>query len=103
MKSIEYLDAVKSRKNITSDYALAKELGVTKQAVSRYYKTGGGFDDEVARRVAEILDMHPGLVMLDMHRQRATTPETQALWQKIFEGFPKLLPPANLGKGFSPA
>jgi plasmid maintenance system antidote protein VapI len=87
MNTIQYLDAVKATLDVTSDYALAKALDVSKQAVSRYYNKGGHFDDDVARKVASILGKHPGLVMLDMHRERAQTPETEALWKEIFEGF----------------
>lgn len=87
MNTIEYLDEVKKTLDISSDYALAKALEISKQAVSRYYHKGGGFDDDVARKVASLLGKHPGLVMLDMHRERAQTPETQALWGEIFEGF----------------
>lgn len=97
MKTIEYLDAVKSKLGITSDYALAKSLNISKQAVSRYYTKGGHFDDEIAAKVAVVLNKHPGLVMLDMHRERAQTPETQALWQEIFKGFLTLLPLAKRG------
>lgn len=87
MNTIQYLDAVKTALKIQSDYALAKALGISKQAVSRYYHKGGSFDDDVARKVASALGKHPGLVMLDMHRERAQTPETQELWKEIFEGF----------------
>lgn len=87
MKTIEYLDAVKAALKITSDYALSKALGISKTAVSRYYHKGGTLDDEIARKVATVLNKHPGIVMLDMHRERAQTPETEALWKEIFEGF----------------
>lgn len=95
MNTIEYMAALKKRLGIDSDYALAKALGVTKQTVSRYAKGIGQFDDEVARRVASILEMHPGLVMLDMHRERAKTPEDRSIWLEIYKGFLTLLPRAN--------
>ena len=100
MKSIEYLNKVKAKLHITSDYGLAKALGISKQAVARYYKTGGGFDDDIARTVAKILDLHPGLVMLDMHKERAQTPESRGLWEEIYKGFLLLLPHAKRG-GFA--
>ncbi len=95
MKSTEYLDRVKAVRGITSDYGLAKALDISKQAVSRYYKTGGGFDDDIALKVAEILGIHPGIVMIDMHKERAQTESTRALWQEIFKGFLTLLPHAK--------
>lgn len=100
MNTIEYMAALKKRLVIDSDYALSKALGVTKQTISRYSKGVGHFDDDVARRVAAILEMHPGLVMLDMHRERAKTPEDRSVWQEIYKGFLTLLPRAK-GVGFA--
>lgn len=97
MNTIEYMDAVKKRRGITSDYALSKELGVTKQSVSRYSKGIGHFDETVCSRVAEILGIHPGLVMLDMQRERAKTPQERNVWQEIYMGFRMLLPRADWG------
>ncbi|HJV86930.1 MAG TPA: helix-turn-helix domain-containing protein [Noviherbaspirillum sp.] len=97
MNTAEYLDALRAKLDLPSDYALQKVLGVTKQQVSRYRKGHDVFSDEVALRVAEFLGRHPGLVMLDMHRERAKTPESKALWQEIFKGFLLLLPRADWG------
>lgn len=92
---MEYMQAVKTKLGIESDYALSKALQVTKQTVSRYAQGKGYFDDAVAVKVAELLQIHPGLVMLDMHRERAKTPAEQSIWQEIFEGFRTLLPHAK--------
>lgn len=101
MNTLEYIDAVKQRRGIASDYALAKELGIAKQTMSSYRKGKTHFDDAVCRRVAELLGIHPGLVMLDMQRERSQSPESHKVWQEVFEGFLTLLLPAN-GKGFRP-
>ena len=90
MKTIEYMAAVKKHLHIDSDYALAKALAVTKQTVSRYAQGKGYFDDEIAARVATILGINPGIVVLDIHRERAKTPQDVALWNDIFAGFPAL-------------
>ncbi|MCM2564808.1 hypothetical protein [Janthinobacterium kumbetense] len=95
MNTMEYMQAVKTKLGIESDYALSKALQVTKQTVSRYSQGKGYFDDAVAVKVAELLQIHPGLVMLDMHRERAKTPAEQSIWQEIFEGFRTLLPHAK--------
>lgn len=95
MNTMEYMQAVKTKLGIESDYALSKALQVTKQTVSRYAQGKGYFDDAVAVKVAELLQIHPGLVMLDMHRERAKTPAEQSIWQEIFEGFRTLLPHAK--------
>jgi hypothetical protein len=103
MTSQEYLAKIRTKLGISTDYALGKALGISKQAAGRMSKGLGGFSDETALRVAEILDMHPGIVMLDMHQERAQNSKTYAVWQEIFAGFRMLLPHANSGLGVSPA
>lgn len=87
MNTLQYLDAAKSALKIESDYALAKALKLTSSAVSNYRAGRSHMDDETACKIAEIIGMHPGLVMLDMHRERAKSPKDAALWKEIFEGF----------------
>lgn len=95
MDTLQYLDAAKVRLGIESDYALAKALKIRSSTIAGYKARGGQMDDEVAARVAAILGMHPGLVMLDMHRARAKTPAEQSIWQEIYKGFRTLLPHAR--------
>jgi transcriptional regulator with XRE-family HTH domain len=89
------LDAAKKRLGIESDYALSKRLGLTTSAISNYRAGRSHMDDVTAVKIAELLGMHPGLVMLDMHRERAKTPQERKIWQDIFQGFRTLLRPAN--------
>jgi hypothetical protein len=95
MKPSEYLDALRQSLKLPSDYALQKPLGLSKSAISNYRRDKDFFSDEVAIRVAEALEMDAGLVVLDMHRERAKTPTEQRLWASIFEGFPSPLLRAN--------
>jgi plasmid maintenance system antidote protein VapI len=99
----EYLDDIKKKLAITSDYALAKALGVSKQTVSRWSQGKGHFDDEIAVRVASILGLHPGIVILDTHHARAKTPAEATVWMEIFEGFRTLLQHAKTRGALSPA
>ncbi|KRB70484.1 transcriptional regulator [Noviherbaspirillum sp. Root189] len=87
MKPSEYLDALRAELKLPSDYALQKELGVTKAAISKYRNNKAHFDDAVCRRVGALLNKHPGIIMLDMQRQRAREPEDQAMWNTILEKF----------------
>ena len=102
MNTLEYLDAVKQRLHVESDYAVAKALNIRHSTISGYRARGGQMDDEVAAKVAAVLDMHPGLVMLDMHLARAKTPAEQSIWQDIYQGFLTLLPRAKNGFGALP-
>jgi hypothetical protein len=95
MKTNNYLDAVQAKLNISSDYGLSKALGISRQAVSHYRAGKGSFDDSVARRVAHILKMHPGTVVLDMHIERTKDTEGRSVWEEIARGFWSVLPLAN--------
>lgn len=55
MKIAELLDAVKAKTGVKSDGELARTLGVTKQAVSKYYNDERAPDEFVCLRIAEIL------------------------------------------------
>lgn len=80
MKTAEYLDAIKARHNLPSDYAAAKLIGVTRSAVSRYRHGADSFADPVALRVAELLDLDPASVLIDCQMERAPDPATRAAW-----------------------
>ncbi|MFZ6732249.1 helix-turn-helix domain-containing protein [Undibacterium sp. Ji42W] len=95
MKTIEYLNAAKKHLGVESDYALAKRLGVTKQAIGAAMSGKSTLSDETAVKVAQALGIHAGLVLLDMHRERAHTPELAGFWNEIAKGFLTLLLPAK--------
>jgi hypothetical protein len=101
MNTNEYLDKAKEVKGITSDYALAKELKIRPSAISNYRAGKSHFDDVISAKVAELIGIHAGLVMLDMHRQRASTPEEINVWKEIFQGFQALLLPAKFTPVYS--
>lgn len=83
MKTVDYLDAVKRRLGLPSDYALQKPLGVSKQAISSYRTGHSTFDHIVAGRIAELLDVDPIRVIADVEIERATKPEQRKLWERI--------------------
>lgn len=85
MKTPEYLDAIRAKHELPSDYAVAKILGISRSAISNYRNNDKNFDDEVARRVAALLGISPEIVVLDMHAERAQTEEMRALWMRISE------------------
>lgn len=99
MNTLEYLDAAKKRLGIDSDYALAKALKVRTSTISNYRSRRSEMDDEIAAKVAGLLEVHPGLVILDIRRERAKTPAEQSIWQEIYKGFRTLLPHARRGEG----
>jgi len=81
----DLLDALKAKTGAPSDYALHKTLGVTKQAISRYRTGLDSFSDEMALKVASILEMEPYLVLAICHADRAKTEPEKAAWRAAFE------------------
>ncbi len=87
MNTLDYLAACKARLGIDSDYALAKALGITQQAVSSYRSGNSKINDDVALKVAEILQLHPLQVIAAANAERARTPEAKARWMGVMEKF----------------
>ncbi len=85
MKStIEYLDALKARLDLPSDYAAAKALNVTRAAVSRYRNGQSVFDEPTAVRVAEYLDLDPLEVISACKAESAADAHMRAVWGTIW-------------------
>lgn len=80
-----FLDAVKVRKALPSDYALAAELGITRSAVSRLRNRKDFFGDSTAIRVAELLEIDPAIVVAAAHAERAKKPEERAVWESMIQ------------------
>ena len=95
MNTIDYLDLVRRKLNLPSDYALQKPLAVSKSQLSKYRTGKEEMSDVMAMRVAELCDLPVAKVLLDMHMERSKTPELRAAWadimEKISESFKALL------------
>jgi len=83
MKTTDYLDTLKARHHLPSDYALAKMLDITRSAVSKYRNNKANFDDTTALKVASLLKLDPMIVISDMNVERSKTPEARAVWQDL--------------------
>ena len=75
------LAEAKSALNIQSDYALAKALGITRQAIS-LYQTGRRqlADNETVFRLADVLGRDPAMIIAELEVGKATRPETREAW-----------------------
>jgi len=87
MKTPEYLELVKRKLSLPSDYALAKALGVSRSAISLLQAGKTAMSDETAVRAAEILAMPAGRVLIDVHMERSKAPEVRAAWMGMMEKF----------------
>jgi hypothetical protein len=82
--TIEYLDAIKSRLDLPSDYAAAKALGVTRAAVSNYRNGKSSFDDCVAIKAAELLNIEPMEVIAACHAESARDAGMYRFWENVW-------------------
>lgn len=99
MNTQEYLDLVRAKLGLPSDYALQKPLGVSKAQVSNYRTGKDALSDVMALRVAELTGVPVAQVLLDAHIERSKSPAVRAAWigvmEKISLSFNNLL----LGRG----
>lgn len=78
--TLRYLDAIKQRHDVKSDYAVSKLLGITRQQVSNYHRRGEFFSDITALRVAELLDIEFMEVLAAQNAERARRPDERKVW-----------------------
>lgn len=78
MKAVEWIDRLKAERGWESDYRVAKELGVSRSAVSRYRNAPEStMEDAVATEVAKALDLEPHIVILDQVAERTPVDEAR--------------------------
>lgn len=83
--TVQFLDAVKSRHSIPSDYALAPMLGITRAQVSRLRHGKDFFSDVTAMKVAGLLEIDAGIVVASAHAERAKSEGEKALWRSVID------------------
>lgn len=82
MKTVDFLDAVKARHRLASDYQLCKFLGWTTSRVSLYRTTPRELDDDACIQIAKALDMPAPYVMACIAAARAKSAESKHAWEK---------------------
>ena len=83
MKTLEFIDALKRQHSITSDYAAAQLLGLTRSQLSRYRNGKDYPSDDMAMKIADLMGLDPGYVVACIHAERAATEPTRQLWAGI--------------------
>ncbi|WP_175773420.1 helix-turn-helix domain-containing protein [Paraburkholderia phenazinium] len=84
-----YLDLAKIKRDLPSDYALAKLLCVGQSAITNYRKGRSHFDDAMAIKIASICELEPAEVLFAMQVERAKNDEARAVWSGLLEKFSK--------------
>lgn len=87
MNTLDYMTALKSALGITSDYALAQQLGCRQQSVSAWRVGKTTIGDDLAPRVAALLNMPPEQVLADLHAEREKSEALRAVWHSISQQF----------------
>jgi len=85
MNTPEYLDLLRKKLGLPSDYALQKPLAVSKSQLSSYRTGKDSLSDAMCVRVAELCNLPIGQVLLDAHIERSKTPEVKAAWRAMAE------------------
>lgn len=81
--SAEFLDLIRERQSLPSDYAIAPMLGITTAAVSRYRGCKEAFSDKMAERVADLVKMDEAYILACAHAQRSKSPKSRTAWAKL--------------------
>jgi predicted transcriptional regulator len=90
MKAAEWIDRVKRERGWDSDYRVAKELGVTKAAVSNYRTSPNTtLREDVAVRVAEALGEEAEIIIIDQALERARSEPARAVLTRILDKISK--------------
>jgi hypothetical protein len=86
MKTTDYLDAVKTAYSLASDYQLSKKLGESPSRISLYRTNGTVMNDEMAVKIAYLLDMNPLMVLSDAHIEAETKRGSESMvmfWKEV--------------------
>ena len=81
----QLIDQLKEKHGLRSDYAVAKMLGISTQRLSNYRTGRNRFDDLMAYKVAELLELDPAEVIAQINMERAKRPEERKAWKEILE------------------
>ena len=84
MKSTkDWLQEVKKRHAVTSDYALSKLLDVSRQHVSNWMLGNNTLSDYAALKVADALGINPLEVIASMNAERAARIVEKQAWERL--------------------
>lgn len=81
MKSVKYLEDVRSKYDLKTDAALALKLGKTAPAISQYIKGTRVMDDEACLAVALALNINPMEIIGAACIDRAEKTGQKSLWE----------------------
>ncbi len=85
MKTVnDYLDLLKKKYELKSDYALAKFLGISKQRITTYRQGRSSFNTEFSIVVAKFLGLEPMEIIAAMNAVREKDNLAQRFWKDTY-------------------
>lgn len=84
LTTTEWLNALKHQKKISSDYGIAKLLGVTRQTISKYVNQHDYLGPETAAKVADELGINAAIIYAACHAERSKSDRERAIWEQIY-------------------
>lgn len=86
MKAAEWIDRVKTAKKWESDYRAAKELVLSRNAISNY-RVGARntMDETTSIKVAHALGIDPAIILADQAMEMTKNDEARSAWSAILE------------------
>lgn len=86
MKAAEWIDRVKTAKKWESDYRAAKELVLSRNAISNY-RVGARntMDESTSIKVAHALNIEPAIVLADQAMEMTKNEEARTAWSAILD------------------
>jgi transcriptional regulator with XRE-family HTH domain len=79
----ELLSVFKKANGNCSNYRAAQLLGVTRQAVSKWFNGHGSMNDDIAARAAQLADLDESYVVACINAERHREDGTFPIWAKI--------------------
>ena len=84
MKSIEWIDRLKTERSLRSDRQAALLIGMSEQTISKH-RNGKALtlDDKYAHNLEKALGLPDGKIVLDQHAEREKDPNISAMWRRL--------------------
>ncbi len=82
--TVQFLDAVRVRHSLTSDYQLGKLLGVSHARISNYRVGRNMMDEAMCLKIAAALSLDdPGEVLVAIAHEREKRPDVKRAWERV--------------------
>jgi DNA-binding transcriptional regulator YdaS (Cro superfamily) len=82
MNTVDFLDGIRVKHGLRSDYMVAKLLGVSTQNVSHWRSGSRTMGPDACLKVAELLSIKPEFVLASVAAERAQGPEERSAWER---------------------